>query len=571
MNKKNTLALPAAIFAALLILTGCNQGGPNNNEDEKLGILQEIFSMKGVAKLWNDAQYDFTIKVVNARSDKSQKIYMQPNKSFLKGPDGNSITAGQVVCLNTDYAGQAVTDPSGNIVYTFTSNNASGARIYFSLDEAIPNYSVDHAPNDAQMRNIRFDWVEMTQDGSTNACANLTSLEQVGICMSLKAQKDNDAPIGSLGWNKSFNQLVLSFPAIARQYKENPPYLGGPICRIKGASKWPDDWPADNLNTALKNKSIILTGAFNGVLDGDDRNPAGFRFTGTFDNTDGTSITLTGTFWEKNKKYPATMSIGGLSAASIYSANAASCTISHTGGNYTGDAHATGNTRWSKLFGNLVAGINAGLWAVEQNNLRWTTAKAFQDDTSCNPYSKKIKQSSNSYGDPYSDLLEKVLLSIDERNVNTLVITMLDDDATDGYTAPEPKTHMDPANLQMSLPPPNLLKLTQIDFEQSSSVIGTDLIAASDNGIAAQFPAEIEFGIPVKLIFHFSDFIGSELPYITVTLPVNVFAAPDPATIVFSPKWKATSGLCFWITPNFTGPYVNLGFSGDLKASNYNP
>ena len=569
MNKKITLAVPVAILSAFLIVTGCDQGGSSNtNKDDKLEALKEFFSTTGVAKLWKDAQYDFTIKVVNARSNKSQLIYLKPDKAFLKGPDGASIDAGQVVCLNTAYAGHAEADTSGNTVYTFTANNASAARIYFSLDDPIPTYNIEHAPDDIQMRNIRFDWVEMTQDGSPNACANITSLEQVGICMSLRAQKDSDPPINTLGWNKSFNQLVSSTAAGALQYKT---VAGGSICRIKGASKWPDDWTAANLNANLKNKSIILTGAFNGVPDGDDKNPAGFRFTGTFDNTDGTSISLSGTFWEKGGKYSATMSINGLSAASIYSANAASCTISHTGGNYTGDPNATGNTRWSKLFGNLVAGINAGLWAVEQNNLRWTSAEAFQDDTSCNPYSKMIKQSSNSYGDPYSDLLEKVQLIIDESKVNTLVITLLDDDATDGYTAPVPKTHMDLANLQMSLPPPNLLKLTQIDYEQNSSVVGTDLISASDSGIAAQFPATVEFGVPVTLKFHFSDFVGSELPYITVTLPLDVFAAPDNSTIVFSPKWKATTGLCSWIQPNFTGPYVNLGFSGDLKASNYTP
>ena len=132
------------------------------------------------------------------------------------------------------------------------------------------------------------------------------------------------------------------------------------------------------------------------------------------------------------------MTINGLIPAAVFAAQASLCTITHgTGANdggYDYDQSALENNRWAKLFGNVVAGINTGLWDADANNLRWSSGKAFLDAATCNPYSKMIKESSNSYGDPYSDLTQNVQLILGGQNVNTLVVTLLDDDETGGYT-----------------------------------------------------------------------------------------------------------------------------------------
>lgn len=579
---KNNL-LFANMLVALTLAAGC--GGQVDPETHKEEVL---FSFLSGATMFGDSNA-ITIKVVNARKnrstpshvDKDQYIYMQANQPFLTpAKQQDKIPAKTTVCLDTAYA-DTVETVSGNAVYTFTASQASSIRLYFSIGKTIPEASINHSATDADMHNVRFDWVEMTLDGSTTACANLTSLEQLGICMTLRARNgSDDAHAATLGWSKSFNDIVTETKvsnASAVKYDDDDP---AKICRIKGASKYPDDWPAASMISTLTGKSIIMTGVFNGSDKTPDHGQAGFRFTGTFTSPGGIpQIELSGNFYESSTPLPATMKIIGLSPAAVYAADVMQCdndNISHTGGGYTKDQGAKENDRWAKLFALLVGGINTGMWNVEPNNLRWSSAIAYPNDATCNPYSRMIREHSNSYGDPYSDLTEKVLLNLyrtsDNKTVNTLVITLLDDAETGDHTEREAKTHMDKAFLQLSIPPSNLLKLTQIDFEQGGLIVGSDPIEASAAGIAAQFPCGIEFGQPVKMIFHFSDYTYPVPPYITVTLPEDVFAAPDPAKIVIPaghPGWIATGGLCSWLPINYKGPFVNLQFSGDLKAGNY--
>jgi len=578
MRKESLLT---SILVALTLAAGC--GGQVDPETHKKEVL---FSFLSGATMFGGSN-TITIKVVNARKnrstpshvDKDQYIYMQPNQPFLTPvKKKDMLSAQKTVCLDTAYA-DTVETVSGNAVYTFTASRASSIRLYFSIGKSIPETTIVHSPTDTDMHNVRFDWVELTLDGSSTACANLTSLEQLGICMTLRARNgSDDAHASTLGWSKSFNDIVTETKvsnASAVKYNDDDP---AKICRIKGASKYPDDWPAANMISTLIGKSIIMTGAFNGSDLTPDHGKAGFRFTGTFASPGGIpQIELSGNFYESSTPLPATMKIVGLSPAAVYAADVMQCSeISHTGGGYTNDQSAKENDRWAKLFALLVGGINTGMWKVEPNNLRWSSAIAYPNGDTCNPYSRMIREYSNSYGDPYSDLTEKVLLNLfetrDGKTVDTLVITLLDDAETGDHSDREVKTHMDKAFLQLSIPPPNLLKLTQIDFEQSGSIVGSDVIEASNDGIAAQFPCGIVFGQPVKMIFHFSDYTHPILPSITVTLPEDVFAAPDPAKISIPaghPGWVATGGLCSWLPINYTGPFVNLQFSGDLKAGNY--
>lgn len=576
-----TQLLPVTI--AIMLAAGCEQTG--SKEEDKFELLESFFSTVGVSTLLNSAQSNFTIKIVNARANRSrpsavnekQYIYMQTDKAFLVPRKKTSVIPAQSTkCLDTDYADTVETDSAGNAVYTFTANQEKSIRIYFSIGDAIPESSIEHSLQDNNMRNIRFDWVEMTLDGSPTACVNLTSLEQLGICMSLKAQHDSDdSNASTFGWNKSFNDIVAETKSTALQYDEDDPAR---ICRIVGAQQHPELWTAASLTSALNGKSIIMTGSFNGTDKTPDHGKAGFRFTGTFTNG-GADITLSGNFYESSTPLPTTMTVTGLVADAIYAADPKLCaSVSHgtgaNGGGYDHDQSATENDRWAKLFGLLVGGINTGLWNAEPNNLRWTSDKAYSDATTCNPYSRMIREYSNSYGDPYSDLTENVLLNLyktkdGKQTVNTLVITLLDDGATGGYTERTPKTHMDLASLKISLPPPSLLKLTQIDYKQGGSLVGSDIIdVTSTIGIDAQFPAAIEFGTPFDMIFHFSNYTGSEVPSVTVTLPVDVFAAPDPGKIVIPSCWNVTDGLCQWNPIVYVGPYVNLVLGGILNAGN---
>jgi len=573
--KKPALCFRSLISLAMVAIlgAGCGQTGSGSMEGDSNSLAAILLGLFG-------GSGSFTIKMVNARADRSttaldnptQYVYMQTNKTFLNGPDGRMITAGEVICMDTRYKAHRQ-ETASETTYTFTTTqnkDLTGMRIYYSIGTALPGNS-EHAPIDPDMRNIRFDWVEMTLDGTSTACANLTSLEQLGICMTLTAKKDNDAPSATLGWKNKFNDLVTASPAGARLYHET----SGKIIRIQGASKYPDQWPAAQLLTGIANKPVILTGNFNGVAGaGEDNNPAAFRFTGTFNGT-GTGITLSGKFYEQGGTYDATMNISGLTAEPIYAARAAGCTITHSGGNYTGDSGATGNSRWSKLFGNLVAGINTGLWAEEANNLRWTSAKAYTNASTCNPYSKMIKENSNSYGDPYSDLLEKVLLNLDQKKVNTLVITMLDDGATGGYTAPTPVTHL--SGFQMAIPyseaqQKNTIDLLSITFTQGAT---SKTRFPEEGGSTILFPAEIVFGTPVTLKLNYSNYTASTtvFPNITVTLPENVFEVAPNLTIPANwlVKGAERDHLFEWHDRVLTNPFRTLTCSGVAKADCFSP
>ena len=207
---------PMIFFAlALMVAAGCGGKGSNRGEEEDslLDSIKNVVLLGGLDPV--------TINIVNARNNRStesapdptQYVYIQPNIAFLTGPDKNPVKAGETICLDTEYAGLETTDADGNTVYSFTTKNASGIRVYISIGTAIPDkqgtengdgQTNSHSSTQAEMKDIRFDWIELTLDGSPTACANLTSLEQLGICMSLAGSRTPiRPPLPSGGTNHS--------------------------------------------------------------------------------------------------------------------------------------------------------------------------------------------------------------------------------------------------------------------------------------------------------------------------------------------------------------------------------
>jgi hypothetical protein len=84
--------------------------------------------------------------------------------------------------------------------------NIPKARIYFSYgDNSMPKSAILN-PIDPNVKNIRYDWVELTYTGDPADCANLTAVNQLGIPMMLETFC-NSTKVQNVGYKNSFNTL----------------------------------------------------------------------------------------------------------------------------------------------------------------------------------------------------------------------------------------------------------------------------------------------------------------------------------------------------------------------------
>ncbi len=386
-----------------------------------------------------------TFKISNSRPDADKvDLYLQANRAFLTGTLADKKTSKALEANKTYKLSSFMKGADGS--YSFTAAKADSGRLYFSLGTAIPE-SNGHNWCDPGMDKIRFDWIEFTIDGSHYACANLTSLEQLGIAIGLEAYKDG-AKVNSLGWSKSISGVVADSKALVSE-KDLPKVLKGSFdkkdfIRLIGPHCYSDVFPKDanpwapgvaKAITAADGKTFQMTGGF--------YTPSvrtTFSMSGKFDAAT-KSITLTGKF---NGTKDAVMTVTNLNLESIFAAVAKKgCTVSCTLDKQPQQRNPGDNDVWEVVFNYLVTGFNAGYWCNDAtlDTAKWKNATPFSSpDKAYNEYSALIRKNSDSYGDPYSDNEGgKILLTLDPSKVDTLLITILGDDATGSSAAPAKK------------------------------------------------------------------------------------------------------------------------------------
>jgi hypothetical protein len=518
------------------------------------------FCMTGTAKT-------LSVQIKNKRND-GKKIHIQPDKTFLYYKEASGANHYLKAHTNTSLGKIPLVSGTTDTyqLYADQNPNNTSLRIYFSIGKKLPKTSGgEHAPIDPGMDKVRFDWVEATLDGSAFACMNLTSLEQLGICFTLEAKKSGKT-LNTLGWKQSLNSLKTSAQTMAPTSIQNHTDKAGTtnFIRVKGAHAYPSIWKPgiEGIFGAVAKQAITISGYY----VGSDKDPqaCSFKFTGTFDST-GKNITLNGTFGDI---YPsAKMQVQNISVKTIFLAQEANtgCTITCSNAGTTISRPVDNNDKWECLFNFLMTGFNTGFWANAdtRNNLNWTEAGQFTSSY-YNQYSALIHNSSNSYGDPYSDCVagNKVQLNLDPARVDTALITILDDDSTGGYSNTVSTISGYQVSCNQSAGPVEMYfnddPTSTVSFIAGTAGFASSVIKNSYNKISLVF-----------------DKTAKTHPYVKVYLPADPTnftpANHPPITTGWSvPDGGSTSSMFQWNSG--TGPILwTLQLDNDVIPSNFNP
>lgn len=344
---------------------------------------------------------------------------------------------------------------NSNSLLFFTLDRLIAGRIYFSLDQPMPAEKILD-PANPNVAAVRYDWVELTEDGSPSASVNLTAVDQFGVPLSLRTYAAGKQ-MEQAGYCKTADvikdQLTnLSANAIIRD--------GGNFIRALSPIKsntYPSFQPYIN---SVKGQAMTIKGHFFGQPQTD------YNYTGTIDSASG-DVNLTSAADGTRLRIP-----GNTLSDAIYTTNG----IFYVNGAEWNTARNDVN---AAVYRDVMTGFNLGYFGAENDSSKWAGLKPFQNGNG-NPYAKVIHEGSDSYGYSYSDNSNKVLLSLDPAKVDTLKITILGDNATDGCSRPSMRLatgNFDGNNLQQA----NLASASGIDGT-SNSRIRDDLVGATSNG-----------------------------------------------------------------------------------------
>jgi len=338
----------------------------------------------------------------------------------------------------------------------FTLDTLVAGRIYLSLDKAMPAEKILD-PANPNMSTIRYDWVELTQDGSASAVVNLTSVEQFGIPLSMRTYSSAGKQLAQAGYCKTANVLKNKLTALSARAIVT---ASGKFIRALSPVKsntYPSFQPYIN---SVKGQKITIKGHFFGKPQTD------YNYTGMIDASSG-DINLTSASGSTKLRIPGkTLSRDIYTTDGIFYVNGATW---HTNKN---DVNAA-------VYRDVMTGFNLGYFGVQNDSSKWSSTKPFQKGNG-NQYARVIHECSDSYGYSYSDNNLKVLISIDHAKVDTLRITILSDNATDGCSKPSLRLatgNFDGDSGQQA----NLASADQVDAGLENR-FRDDLVAAASNG-----------------------------------------------------------------------------------------
>lgn len=347
--------------------------------------------------------------------------------------------------------------PDGLNTYIVRSSVTSfiSGRIYIGYKNK-PNTGNSGIIDPKDNPNTRFDWVELTYTGDINDKANLTAVNQLGIPMKLETQDNSGNTIQSIGYKDSFNTLINKLKtknSKAFVYGSSGEFirvLAPNTDNIQGKS-WSTINNYNNYLNTIKSKTITIKGSYYG--DPVQHYPAvDYDYNATFASN---ILTLT----ENSGSH--TKGTIKLDVAKLPDA-ITNCDIDFTvsGGNQkpgAGTQKVGTNSVYSAIIRDFFVGFNVGFYGCTKlpsgcyDSSKWLSTASngervpipgtiFNNSSGdYNYYAKIVNQSTNAYSFPFQDYLGSVFVSLyadpsKPRKVETLLITILEDTETGGFT-----------------------------------------------------------------------------------------------------------------------------------------
>jgi len=344
-----------------------------------------------------------------------------------------------------------------------SANTFSAGRIYFSYGEGMPGSDPTGDPSNLDVASLRYDWVELTADGSSTACANLTAVNLLGIPMTLTSYLDNSV-VTTVGYNGTFQNIINALQTA------NPlayiPQTDGAYVRIVSPDNEGDSiaqtWSAINNYSSyfafLKGERFEIKGNYFGSSS-QKYAACTYDYTGIFPNSSADSLVLnsssTSGIQGNITIVPNTALDSNLYQKLNRMINACDGTFTVENPSQGGTTQTVGsNTAYSAVIRDLVTGYNLGFFGYTGANgtnynisSNWYPLAAFQNASGGsypygNVYAYILNQYTNSYAFPFQDYLGNVYSTLAPNKADTLVINILSDAASGtGYV---PKSSNNP-------------------------------------------------------------------------------------------------------------------------------
>jgi len=196
--------------------------------DKKGKAIDKIPGKFGPMILFIDSAYtskSFSVIIKNQTGNSG--LYIQTDKSAIsKGTDlkNNPLPLTQLECIATNTYRINVPIPTSSLrVYLFNNK---------------PPKQSEFAPNDPGMAHIRYDYFEVTVDGTVNSCADLSSLDQLGMCIALQSSKGGKL-VDTMGWKTPLEDIITKFGCINNR---TIIYSGSTFIRVIGPTLGGNIW-----------------------------------------------------------------------------------------------------------------------------------------------------------------------------------------------------------------------------------------------------------------------------------------------------------------------------------------
>jgi autotransporter passenger strand-loop-strand repeat protein len=379
---------------------------------------------------------------------------------------------------------------SGNSPDLFVGSSGAG-------NTGVIQKESDISWGNAQTYDFRYDSLELTLSNASADVANLTEITGFGLPMELQVPYSNGTS-ATTGYNVSGSQIESDIANINAGNTYNYNYSSGPLSSDFRAAVSPStnappsppvfsatDWQGyvQSLETYSSSHQIILSGEFNGAVDGNNvyHNGGYYAYQLTWDTTNNVfwlnplassqikgSIQLT----EQNLDNSIYSTLG---AANIYT--------SQGGSLYLSGMNTGANNQWGKVLNELVTGLDAGFLKnsgtspnsqvsgsidFNQNynwnpNYAYTTLPSAPAYQTYDPYAKVFFQNSNAYGFGYQDNLMNYYVSgapqisvydhTTGQDVSNINLTLFaDGEQPQGYTKPVIYDYIAPASGGYAVP-----------------------------------------------------------------------------------------------------------------------
>ncbi|HBM15811.1 MAG TPA: hypothetical protein DD381_05650 [Lentisphaeria bacterium] len=311
----------------------------------------------------------------------------------------------------------------------------SSLRVY--VFNEIPNPTQDeYAPNDPVMKNIRYDYFELTVDGTDYSCGDLSSLDQLGRCIELQSSK-NGKLVETMGWKQPLTTVVgqiktINPSAVKGEIDKDP--VRSTFVRVLGPTLGVEDWENTpnwvDAFQALQGQKITITGKFNGVANPKKKGqwlfpPAKYDYVGTYD-----SGVWTFTGQDDNHIPNEKLIFKNITQKDIFGGDFDFTIIAPDGKTTT---HKSANDVYECVLRDFATGFNHGFFGKFNSSKDFSVKNQWASQY-YNVYSKTIEENSNSYGDAYSDNVGmNVHIGLSPKTVDTLTAILLADNQSGGY------------------------------------------------------------------------------------------------------------------------------------------